>query len=85
MSAAAWLADYERTFEVGGHCFGSANPWADAVVAGIPARRLQWLCDSRADTKSDYDVYTFVSGRTGYVIRGTPSMVEVAVNSFQAP
>lgn len=83
MTAAAWLADWERLFEVGGHCFGSAGPWTDASVAGIPARRLQWRCDSATDAKSNYDVYSLVSGGTGYVISGTPSMVDVAVQSFQ--
>jgi hypothetical protein len=84
-TATAWLADWERAFEVGGHCFGSATPWTDATVAGVPARRLEWRCDSVTDAKSNYDVYAFVTGGTGYVVAGTPSMVALAVQSFRAP
>jgi hypothetical protein len=84
-NATAWLSGWEHAFEVGGHCFGSATPWTDSSAAGIPARRLEWRCDSAQDAKSNYDMYSFVSGRTGYVISGTPSMVQVAVQSFRAP
>jgi len=84
-TAGAWLSSWERAFEVGGHCFGSAIPWADARVAGVPARRLQWRCDSPRDSKSNYDVYSLVSGSTAYVISGTPSMVDLVLSSFRAP
>lgn len=86
MTATTWLAEWERIREdIGGHCFGSATPWEETTVAGLPAWHISWRCDSTPDEKSNWDEYTFLAGGMGYVISGTPSMVDVVVHSFRAP
>ena len=82
---ADWLAQWQRTRTIGGHCFGSASPWWEATVAGIPARHVAWRCDSASDNASNYDEYAFLAGGRGFVVSGTPSMVDVLVRSFRAP
>ena len=81
-----WLAEWERIREdIGGHCFGSATPWQQTTVAGLPAWHIAWRCDSGgASEKSNWDEYTFLAGGRGYVISGTPSMVGLVVDSFRA-
>ena len=81
-----WLPAWEAIREdIGGHCFGSATPWLETTVAGLPGWHLEWRCDGATDEGSDWDEYTFQSGEMGYVITGTPSMVEILVRSFRAP
>lgn len=86
-TAAGWLAQWERSREVVGQCFGSASPWTDVTVAGLPARRFEWRCDTspQRDAKGNYDEYTFLAAGMGYVITGTPSMVDALVQSFRVP
>jgi hypothetical protein len=85
MTSSAWHAQFERIRAVGGLCFGSATPWMDTSVAGLPARRFEWRCRGSQDAKSNYDEYAFLAGGMGYVIHGEPSMVALLVQSFRAP
>ena len=86
-SATTWLAQWEAVRAVGGTCFGSATPWSDSSVAGVPARRYEWRCDNSPspDAAPNYDEYAFVIGARGFVITGTPSMVGQLIQSFRAP
>jgi hypothetical protein len=81
-----WLPAWEAIREdIGGHCFGSATPWLETTVAGLAGWHLEWRCNGATDEGSDWDESTFLSGDMGYVISGTPSMVETLVRSFRAP
>ena len=80
-----WLDGWEHSFEVGGHCFGSGSPWWKVTAVGVPARHLTWRCSSVQYAASNYDVYAFVIDRRGYVVSGTPAMVELALQLFRAP
>jgi hypothetical protein len=42
MTTEAWLAHWEKICAPRGRWFGSATPWMDATVAGVPARHLEW-------------------------------------------
>jgi hypothetical protein len=82
-TSAEWLSYWEGRRAVGGQCFGSATPWADATVAGVPARYFLWRCNGTTDKA--YDEYTFLAGNLGFVISGTPSSVDIIVHAFRAP
>lgn len=84
--AAQWLADYARTRETsGGPCFGPASAWTDSTVAGMPARRIDAPCDVALAAQAAFVEYAFVVDGTGYVITGTPTIVELMVATFVAP
>ena len=80
-----WLAQWQRTRVVGGHCLGSATPWTDATVAGRPAKSMKWRCDGGPNGTSDYDEYTFLADGKGFVISGRPALVDILVRSFRMP
>ena len=83
---AAWIAQWEQKRQLGGPCFGSATPWTDAVVGRYAARRASWICDAAAGGAVAHgDEYVFVAGGRGFIVSGTPSMVDVLVRSFRVP
>jgi hypothetical protein len=83
-TSTSWLSEWERIREdIGGHCFGNASGWMAATVADHPAWHIKWRCDSPKDQHSNWDEYTFLAGGKGYVITGTPSMVDTIVQSFR--
>jgi hypothetical protein len=85
-TAEAWMADWARfREETGGPCFGPASAWTDASVASAPARRIEALCDFAQAGQADFAEYAWVVGGIGYVITGTPSVVDLMAASFEAP
>ena len=81
-----WLATWEGIREdIGGHCFGSSVGWMTATVAGHPAWHVKWRCNSSADERSNWDEYTFLAGGMGYVISGSPTMIDRMLESFRVP
>jgi hypothetical protein len=80
---ASWLTDWQGIREdIGGHCFGSATPWSPTTVATLPAWRLSWRCDGAIEERAAYDEYVFPAGQMGFVITGTPSMVDRMLQTF---
>ncbi|HEY7701569.1 MAG TPA: hypothetical protein VIB02_04590 [Candidatus Limnocylindrales bacterium] len=81
-----WMDDWTRYREgLGGPCFGPASAWTAASVAGVPARRIEAPCDFAQAGQSDFAEYVWVVDGIGYVITGTPSVVDGMVATFQAP
>jgi hypothetical protein len=86
VSASDWMADWAAfREETGGPCFGPASAWTDASVASAPARRIEAPCDFAQAGQADFAEYAWVVDGTGYVISGTPSVVDLMVASFEAP
>jgi hypothetical protein len=85
-SAAVWMSDWARfREETGGACFGPASDWTDATVGGVRARRLQAPCDFAQAGQADFVEYAWVVDGSGFVVTGTPSVVDLMVGSFEAP
>jgi hypothetical protein len=83
--AAQWMADWATFRETtGGPCFGPASAWVDATVAGVPARRIEAPCDFAQAGQAAFAEYAWVIDGTGYVITGTPTIVDQMVASFRA-
>jgi hypothetical protein len=81
-----WMDDWARYREgLGGPCFGPASAWTDASVASVPARRIEAPCAFAQAGQSDFAEYVWVVDGIGYVITGTPSVVDGMVASFRAP
>jgi hypothetical protein len=85
-TAAGWLARWEQIREdIGGHCFGSATPWTATMVGDFEARRIVWECDNPENAQSNWTEYVFPVSDMGFVISGTPSLVETLAASFRTP
>ena len=85
-TATAWLTVWERIREdIGGHCFGSATPWQERLWPAFRRGTSHGGATARWRRSRTGTSTRLLAGGTGYVISGTPSMVDLVVQSFRAP
>lgn len=79
----AWVAAWVGTREeLDGFCSYSGSGWEAATLDGLQAQHRPMLCTGGAFDTPGWDQYAIVIGDRGYVIAGTPSMVERLLASF---
>lgn len=79
----AWVAAWVGTREeLDGFCSYSGNGWEAVTAGAFQAQHRPMLCTGAGFDTPGWDQYAIVIGGWGYVVAGTPSMVERLVASF---